>query len=195
MVLIVVEGQNTEPKYFKAVQGLCRTFTLKIETSPGSDSLTVVNYAAEKKQQNLRKVKKGDEPLYDSVWAVFDRERIDQQKRFSRAVELAKACNINLAVSNPCFEFWLLLHFQKIEVNLPECKKLVKDYLKRHVPKYDKTAIGSIEYVEKVRQAIKHSEDVWKFHNERVSSKSEKLEFPNPSTRVCSLMKLLLRDP
>jgi hypothetical protein len=47
---------------------------------------------------------------YDIVYCVIDR---DTHETFNEAENLAKQHqNIDLIVSHPCFEFWLLLHFQ-----------------------------------------------------------------------------------
>lgn len=47
---------------------------------------------------------------FDEVWVVFDR---DEHPRYDEAVNMARANGIELAVSNPCFELWLLLRFRE----------------------------------------------------------------------------------
>jgi len=50
---------------------------------------------------------------YDEVWCVFDVEaKLSQQARpgFADALSMARGARIRCAVSNPCFEVWLLLH-------------------------------------------------------------------------------------
>jgi hypothetical protein len=52
----------------------------------------------------------GDENLrYDEVWCVFD---IDSHPNVADAVQMARDNGIHLAISNPCFELWLLLHLR-----------------------------------------------------------------------------------
>jgi hypothetical protein len=46
----------------------------------------------------------------DEVWCVFD---VDEHPKLAEARDQANANGIQLAVSNPCFELWLLLHFQE----------------------------------------------------------------------------------
>jgi hypothetical protein len=53
----------------------------------------------------------------DEVWCVFDVEwpKNDpdvQKKALKEAVEEARKGGVKLAISNPCFELWLILHFQ-----------------------------------------------------------------------------------
>lgn len=49
-----------------------------------------------------------DNQRYDQVWCVFD---VDEHQRLRPAVELATNAKIRIALSNPCFELWLVLHF------------------------------------------------------------------------------------
>jgi hypothetical protein len=53
----------------------------------------------------------------DEVWCVFDVEwpKNDpdvEKKALKEAVEEARKGGVKLAISNPCFELWLILHFQ-----------------------------------------------------------------------------------
>ncbi len=51
-----------------------------------------------------------DENLaFDEVWCVHD---IDEHPKIDEARVMARDNDILLAVSNPCFELWLLLHFR-----------------------------------------------------------------------------------
>ncbi|MDO5287754.1 MAG: RloB family protein, partial [Actinomycetia bacterium] len=46
----------------------------------------------------------------DEYWCVFDVEAPKPHGDLRKALEGAKGGRIRLAVSNPCFELWLLLH-------------------------------------------------------------------------------------
>jgi len=71
--------------------------------------------------------------LYDEVWCVLD---IDQHPRLPDARQQAKANGISLAISNPCFELWALLHFQEQSGYLQG--RTARARLKKHMPRYDK---------------------------------------------------------
>jgi len=45
----------------------------------------------------------------DEVWAVFDR---DEHPNFNSAVNDCEQNGIGVARSNPCFELWLILHYE-----------------------------------------------------------------------------------
>ena len=47
---------------------------------------------------------------FDEVWCVHD---VDDHPRLDEARIMARDNDISLAVSNPCFELWLLLHFRE----------------------------------------------------------------------------------
>jgi hypothetical protein len=53
--------------------------------------------------------RRGRGAAYSNYWCVFD---IDEHPNIPRALELAAAHGISVAVSNPCIELWFLLHFQ-----------------------------------------------------------------------------------
>lgn len=108
----MTEGKVTEPQY---VDGFCRHNKLQlvhVETfGIGATPQKVVDEAMERKTAAEQEAKTQDDPFvaYDSVWCVFD---VDQHQGIANAFDSAKAYDIKIAVSNPCFEVWLILHFQ-----------------------------------------------------------------------------------
>lgn len=52
-----------------------------------------------------------EESEIDEFWCVFDVEWPANHPHLIRAVQLAQTHGIHLAISNPCFELWLALHF------------------------------------------------------------------------------------
>lgn len=105
-VAIVCEGTKTEDLYFNGIRKEYRLAPARLHAVPlGVDPLSVV-----KKAESLR----GD---YDHVWAVFDVEapgvHAIPHPSLNQAVERARRTGIRCAISNPCFELWLLLHFRR----------------------------------------------------------------------------------
>ena len=81
-----------------------------------------------------RAAREQDENLaFDEVWCAFDR---DQHERFDEALSMARANDLRLAVSNPCVELWLLLHFR--EQPGARDRADVARLLKEHLPTYEK---------------------------------------------------------
>ena len=64
--------------------------------------LTLVGRAREQKKSQSRR-----DPEFDEIWCVFD---VDAHPDLKSAVSEARDAGIWTAVSNPCFELWLVLH-------------------------------------------------------------------------------------
>lgn len=121
-ILIVCEGEKTEPNYFKSFKTITNgSFVYDIEAKGfGLNTVDVVKKAIELRD-------KAQIP-YDAVWAVFDRDSFPANK-FDNAIEFAKLKNIGVAWSNEAFELWYLLHFQyrNTSMNRDSYKKSISD--------------------------------------------------------------------
>lgn len=58
-------------------------------------------------QVSRRSSRRYGAPAFDEIWCVFD---VDAHPDVSQAIVEAEQSGINVAVSNPCFEVWLVLH-------------------------------------------------------------------------------------
>jgi RloB-like protein len=103
VILIVCEGEKTEPNYFKGFRlSSAMIFGLgKSTKSLVEDALTL---------------KKEHQP--DSCWCVFDRDSFPAEQ-VNGACSRAEAHGFRTAISNECFELWYLLHFDYIDAALP----------------------------------------------------------------------------
>jgi hypothetical protein len=113
VILVVCEGKNTEPQYIDGFRRHVRNPRVDIEIAPSTGvPRTLVQVAKEKKENAEEEANRQRDPnlAYDSVWCVFD---IDDHPKVGEAKEMARDNNIKLAISNPCFELWLLLHFRE----------------------------------------------------------------------------------
>ncbi len=111
-LLVFCEGDKTEPDYLNGLRRLPevrRNAAVKIEIDTDHGvPLTLVKLAAERKKRNDQ-VGSG---AVDEYWCVFDVEWPRNHPDLDQAVRLARQNDIKLAISNPCFEIWLLLHFK-----------------------------------------------------------------------------------
>jgi len=89
------------------------------------------------------------EGTYDEVWCVVDVDEFDLDK----AAATARRLRIELAISNPCFEFWLLLHFEACSASMT-CYGDVAKRLVKHVPAFDKSALRFADYENGVEAAV-----------------------------------------
>ena len=181
-ILIVCEGKNTEPQYFKGFKRACRDSLVDIEIASGQGvPMTVVEESRTRmeKATDAAKREKDDYLAYDSVWCVFD---VDEHPHLPEACKMARDIGINLAISNPCFELWLLLHFK----DPPGMKdrKQVQRLLKKHVPGYDKS-VKQATYSDGYSIAVTRAATLDKI--------AEKVRTPghNPTTGVYRLTELI----
>lgn len=110
-ILVCCEGVVTEPSYFNGLKREGHNNLLHVEVKPGGLApKTLVDFAVDLKHEAEKKARRrGDDNLkYDEVWCVFD---VDVHPHIPDAKQKATANHISLAISNPCFELWLLLHF------------------------------------------------------------------------------------
>ena len=112
-LVIVSEGTQTEPAYLKSVRRLFRFGRNVAVFGTGDDPLRIVRLAEDLRDNASVRAKCGLDALqiFDEAWAVFDVESDPARgERLREAVTVAGAAGVNVATSNPCFEFWLLLH-------------------------------------------------------------------------------------
>jgi hypothetical protein len=135
-ILVVSEGKFTEPEYIHGFARACRNPRVVVEVaSEHGVPRTVVEIARDRKKdaEHAARREKDDNLVYESVWAVFD---IDDHPNIGEAKEMARDNNIHLAISNPCVELWLLLHFQDNPGMQDRAR--IKKLLSTHVLNYDK---------------------------------------------------------
>lgn len=135
-ILIVCEGKETEPGYLKAFQHAVRNPRVHIEIAGETgEPRTVVEIAIRLREEAAQEaIRQRDENLkLDEVWGVFD---VDEHPKLDQARQLAASNAIELAISNPCFEIWALLHFQDQRAHVERHK--ARAALQRHLPGYDK---------------------------------------------------------
>lgn len=135
-VLVCCEGEVTEPSYLNGLKREGHNSLLHVEIKPGGFApKTLVDYAVELKlEAGLKARREKDHSLkYDEVWCVFD---VDAHECMLDAKQKARANGINMAISNPCFELWLLLHFQdqRAHIERHHVQSACRDYM----PGYDK---------------------------------------------------------
>ncbi|WUH92362.1 RloB family protein [Streptomyces sp. NBC_00433] len=104
----MAEGEKTEPQYFEGLAAHLNAQAVQVlslrSIGLGRDPLRVVEEALSR-----RKTEESNGDPYDSVWCVVD---VDQHATLENACLRAKRSDLDVAVSSPCFEVWLLWHFQ-----------------------------------------------------------------------------------
>lgn len=135
-LLVACEGKRTEPDYIEGYRRLVRNPLVEVVIAgEQGDPKRVVEMAKMRKRAAEEEAQRERDGYldFDEVWCVFDR---DDHQRFHDACCMASSNGFELAVSNPCVELWLLLHFR--ESPGPQQRRDVVRMLRRHLPGYDK---------------------------------------------------------
>jgi hypothetical protein len=103
--------------------------------TPGGDPLALVECAASMRDEAKTRARRSGDPneAFDEVWCVFD---VDAHERFGQARRRAQAAGIRVAISNPCFELWLLFHLVDHTAHLSADD--ARRRLQGQLPGYDK---------------------------------------------------------
>lgn len=115
---------------------------------------------------------------FDQFWCVFDVDEYGSD--IDEAVRLARRLRVGLAISNPCFEFWLILHFVDCSTWLRDADD-AQTRLRRYLPNYDKTKLNFDNYASGVVDAVARARSG---NDRRV----------NPATTMWELVQVFLAD-
>jgi hypothetical protein len=150
-----------------------------LEIEPRSTPKTIVERAVKLKKQANRDANRlaDDNHQYEEVWCVFD---VDDHLLIAEAQEQAKANGVEVAISNPCFELWALLHFQDQRAHIERGK--VQRLCAKHMPGYEKKLNYDI-LRSKYSDALRRAADLEKWHDSRGTP------WENPSTMVHKLVE------
>ncbi len=140
-IIIVSEGKNTEPEYFKNFQAEYKSTLVELKiVGAAGDPKRIVEKAIDLKREEARNAKKSRNSFESnfSVWAVFDR---DEHNYVSEAKQQAKDQGIRVIFSNPCFELWPILHYEYHAAPLHRHKmqKKLADLMDGYDPKRSKS--------------------------------------------------------
>ena len=149
MYVLATEGTKTEPKYFNLFnEGEAIIHVKCLKHGSGSDP--------EKILKVLKKYIKDKGLLVgDEAWVIVDRDKWTEGQLNMLHNWSQSAGNYSLAVSNPKFEYWLLLHFEDGSgVNSSqECDERL---LRAH-PNYKKNNIGIRKLEPGISEAIRRA--------------------------------------
>lgn len=138
-ILIISEGVNTEPTYFKHF----KLPNIIIEPIGTGLSTTRLVEEAEGMLKNKYKNKK-----FDEIWLVFDKDDNDD---FEDAIKLAISKSYKVAYSNQAFEFWFILHFYDHHgerLSRESYADMINHHINRQGAKYDDSKIVSRKFFE-----------------------------------------------
>ena len=150
LYVLSYEGTVTEKKYFENFRqsayfnnnGLIELISLKKPKNKGTDPFTV------KKLLKNAKAEFGFK-ITDEFWLIIDRDDWETSHKLS-FIELVSECkaekNFFMAMSNPCFEIWLILHFKNItDFSQEEQQLIFKNAKINNTKNYIDIVLGNLQ--------------------------------------------------
>ncbi|WP_405112878.1 RloB family protein [Micromonospora sp. NBC_01405] len=142
-MLIATNGKSTEVDYFDGLKQEPWVRSRVVVVLERGSPVDLVRGAARRRQRDD----------FDEAWAVCD---VDHYLT-TPATREAVAADVKLAWSNPCFEVWLLLHYENCTRYVENAKK-ARDLLRKHDPDWDKTALNFDRFRNRIEDALRRAD-------------------------------------
>jgi hypothetical protein len=189
-VLVVTEGK-TEKEYFEELKKWKKLHGLIVIENPNcTDPNSLYEVAKKRKEEEQEKSKISYMSLpYDEVWIVYDLEEPNSMRRNqSKQVEdrVRYSNKIHIAKSDPSFEFWYVLHFERTTKSFTGASE-VEQYLKKHWKNYRKGITPTQNILDKTDTAIRNAN--W------VREQLESSQSNDPVTDVDKLVTVIFPVP
>ena len=155
-LLILCEDEKSSKLYFESFkkdEKLKRELSsVDVEVIHPKDysPIGLVTKAKEKKKKA-----KQDRNPYDEIWIVLDK---DNHANLNNALSMAKDIKIEVALSIICFEYWILLHFEKTQKSFTKCKNVICYIKSNHFKNYEKKTNCYLALKDKIEFAIENGE-------------------------------------
>ncbi len=144
--VLATEGAETEPQYFDLFNSRTTTITVRcLRSSTDSDPIHVLKRMKRYLQSNSLNPD-------DRAWLVVDKDQWTDEQLAQLHIWASSNEQYGLAVSNPCFELWLLLHFD--DGNGLATHRQCRERLKRYLPNYDKDHLEIAKLPPVISEAI-----------------------------------------
>lgn len=159
LYIIVVEGEQTEHRYFEALETgkLIMRARVKPYVVPSRDGHSSVRHLVDNAEKAKAEV--GTLSPRDEVWLVFDVESLSRndsrERQVREALDIAWEQKWFVALSNPCFEVWLLLHLTDDLTNIDGAGRSTEEKLRDLLGGYKKSNVPqSCLNLDAIRNAI-----------------------------------------
>jgi hypothetical protein len=145
LFLVAVEGSKTEPQYFALLN--IGNAVVRVECIPGEEATSPPQVLARRKER----IKKSGLAKTDEAWLVLDNDDWTDEQLIPLFEWSQASQRYGFALSNPKFEYWLLLHFEDASI---ASSRQCSEKLERHLPNYNK-AIDSRKFTkERILSAV-----------------------------------------
>jgi hypothetical protein len=177
IVLIITNGEKTEPIYFKNFKKSDSSIKIEIRKESGTDPITLIKFA-----MRIR-----DNYDADRIYCVYDVDS-SSDAQLTDAKNMATKNGMKTCISNPCFEIWYLLHFENCTSLFTSYEDLERKLL-NYMPDYKKNT-NIYDKLKPLQQAaIANAKRLIEYHE---SEGNLSLKRCNPSTQVFELVEYLI---
>lgn len=183
-ILIVCEGEKTEPYYFQEARDHYRINPdlMVISGDCSSSPDKVFQYG----QSIFQEAEKTGDP-FDKVFIVIDKDSHESYARVTERIQKIRPSGIfHLINSVPCFEYWLLLHYRYTSSPFASSSEIIKQlkdnkfiYIKGQKDVFRKL-------LPKLDMAIRNSK--------RAVSEAQRNNTDMPSTKIHELIEYIQKE-
>lgn len=171
LIVIASEGKDTERIYFKALAKEYTNPRVHVHILKRSED-EKNNSSPEHVLEQLNEYKCQYElEADDELWLVTDKDHWTEAMLSRVATECMQDVSMHMALSNPCFELWLLLHLVDVSSLTPEEQRLwienrrkskssnpyLKVLLRQKLGSYHESAYDVLTLIEHVEVAIERA--------------------------------------
>lgn len=187
VILVSYEGKNkTEKIYFNNFCNRENDFIIQIVPGNETDPVNLVKQTIQKKNELGL-----DLDADDRAFCIFDTDtKMQKEKQIIEAINLASKYNIKIVTSCPCFEVWLLLHYEYTTGYLDNDSVISK--LRKHNDKYEKNYNIYPEIKTYINTAIENAKKLEKFQLENNREKNSVKA--NPHTNIYEIIEDINKD-
>jgi RloB-like protein len=182
---IFCEG-TTEYNYFTqyGAEERIKGLQIKAKISENKNVIGLIDYSFNYLKHHGRDFLKGD-----LIFFVFDRDKNtnDDLKNAKKNKKIENNPDQQLIFSNPCFEIWILFHYELY--TQPINKEKLKTKLITHMGSYNKNNVNiyndTKKYIETAKENSKH------LYNIQIKKNIILCEESNPSTMIFQLIEII----
>lgn len=184
-IIIVVEGTKTERFYF---EDLARDFHVRmVKISVMDSGGKTAPFQIIEKAMAIRahfKAREEWEEDEDEIWCAFDTEDGSNHAGLLEVYAQADKEKINLAISNPSFEYWYLLHYEETDREFSNAEAVISR-LRYFIKKYEKNKSIYPKIKACLPTALQHAQKL------RIRNRFTWEARGNPSTEVDILVSIV----
>lgn len=155
LIIIAAEGEQTERQYFESE--LFGNRRVQVRVLPPVGGRSSPNWVYERLRAFAKQTQLHSE---DQLWLVVDKDRFQDRmlsEVCSRAVR-GKRLRVRLAISNPCFELWLYLHYAEWHAGQYSSSRDMKKAHREQLGGYNSSNLNIDNYRDRVDLAVQNAQ-------------------------------------